>query len=412
MAQTEKSPAIRFKGFEDKWEEKKLGAIGDTFTGLAGKTKNDFGHGQGRFVTYMNVFSNPIANSQQIEPIEVDNSQNSVKNGDIFFTTSSETPQEVGMSSVWLGTVENVYLNSFCFGYRPISKLDNFYLAYFLRSPSFRKKMTFLAQGISRYNISKNKVMEIFIAKPSLYEQTQIGNYFKQLDGLIKLQGQKLKTVTNLKKAMLEKMFPKDGADVPDVRFKGFTDKWKKKSLQQIAGNYYGGGTPSTSFFGYWNGDIPWIQSSDLDEDAVLKLSVKKYITQLGLKQSATKLIPENSIAIVTRVGVGKLCIVPFKFTTSQDFFTLSNLSIDVVFGVFAISKTIQRELHAVQGTSIKGITKDELLRKEIYMPSDKKEQQKVGEYFQNLDNLINQSKQKIEQLKHLKHALLEKMFI
>src|SRR6185312_15478007 len=156
--------------------------------------------------------------------------------------------------------------------------------------------------------------------------------------------------------------------------------------------------------------NIPWIQSSDLKDGNLLKISIKKNITELGLKKSTTKLIPENSIAIVTRVGVGKLCIVPFKFTTSQDFFTLSNLNIDIIFGVFAVSNTIQKELHAVQGTSIKGITKDELLNKEITTPSII-EQTKIGSYFKQLDDLIQLQEQKLEKVTNLKKAMLEKMF-
>ena len=169
------------------WEQRKLGDIGETYTGLSGKTKADFGHGQARFVTYMNVFSNPISNPEMTEPIEIDPKQNEVEVGDVLFTTSSETPEEVGMSSVLLEKRGKTYLNSFCFGFRPSEKIDSYYLAYMLRSESAREKIILLAQGISRYNISKNKVMEIAVSLPSLDEQKLIGQYFRQLDNLITL---------------------------------------------------------------------------------------------------------------------------------------------------------------------------------------------------------------------------------
>ena len=169
------------------WEQRKLGDVGETYTGLSGKTKADFGHGQARFVTYMNVFSNPISNPEMTEPIEIDPKQNEVEVGDVFFTTSSETPEEVGMSSVLLEKRGKIYLNSFCFGFRPTEKIDSYYLAYMLRSESAREKIILLAQGISRYNISKNKVMEIAVSLPSLDEQKLIGQYFRQLDNLITL---------------------------------------------------------------------------------------------------------------------------------------------------------------------------------------------------------------------------------
>ena len=135
----------------------------------------------------MNVFLNPVADLSRTESVEIDKSQNEVQYGDVFFTASSETPEEVGMSSVWLENSVNTYLNSFCFGYRPIEDIDPYYLAYMLRSDSIRSKIVYLAQGISRYNISKNKVMEIDIPLPDKEEQKQIGKYFKDLDNLITL---------------------------------------------------------------------------------------------------------------------------------------------------------------------------------------------------------------------------------
>ena len=180
-----------FNGFEFgnsiTWEQRKLGDVGTTFTGLSGKTKEDFGHGNAGFVTYMNVFSNPIADLTQCEKVEIDSKQAQVKYGDIFFTTSSETPEEVGMSSIWLGKQPNIYLNSFCFGYRPSIPTNPYYLGFMLRSASVRKKFILLAQGISRYNISKNKAMEIVVSIPSDNEQEKVGTFFKEIDNLITL---------------------------------------------------------------------------------------------------------------------------------------------------------------------------------------------------------------------------------
>jgi len=202
-----KVPEIRFDGYTYDWEQRKLGDIGSTFTGLSGKTKEDFGHGDAQFITYMNVFSNPVANLEMTEAVEIDAKQNCVKKGDVFFTTSSETPEEVGMSCVMPENKDNIYLNSFCFGYRPTEKFDLDYLAYVLRADSFRQEMTFLAQGISRYNISKNKVMEVSIPIPNLEEQTMVGQYFSNLDHLITLHQRKCDELKKMKKYMLQNMF-------------------------------------------------------------------------------------------------------------------------------------------------------------------------------------------------------------
>lgn len=184
-------PQYKCINYIPTWEQRKLGNCGTTYSGLSGKTKEDFGHGNARFVPYTNVFDNPLADTERLEAVEIDSSQNKVAYGDVFFTVSSETPDEVGMSSVWLSDQDDVYLNSFCFGYRQDSTFDPHYLAYMLRSSSIRSDLTLLAQGISRFNISKNKVMELSVAVPSAAEQKQIGQYFARLDSLITLHQRK-----------------------------------------------------------------------------------------------------------------------------------------------------------------------------------------------------------------------------
>ena len=183
----ERYPELRFPGFTDAWEQRKLGSIGSTYTGLSGKTKEDFGHGEAKYITYLNVFQNTISNITMTDKVEIDPTQNEVKYGDVLFTTSSETPEEVGMSSVWLGDTPNIYLNSFCFGFRPNQKIDSYFLGYSLRAPYMRDKIKILAQGISRYNISKNKVMELEISLPNNEEQKLLGTFLQRIDLIITL---------------------------------------------------------------------------------------------------------------------------------------------------------------------------------------------------------------------------------
>ncbi|ECW8277428.1 restriction endonuclease subunit S, partial [Listeria monocytogenes] len=165
-AEGETKPKRRFAGFTDDWEKRKLSDLGKSFIGLSGKNKEDFGHGEAKFITYLNVFNNIISDLNGTECVEIDEKQINVNYGDVFFTISSETPGDVGLSSIWLGSEINVYLNSFCFGYRPTIEFDLYYLGFMLRSKLFRKKITLLAQGVSRYNISKNKVLDLEVPIP------------------------------------------------------------------------------------------------------------------------------------------------------------------------------------------------------------------------------------------------------
>ena len=166
----------RFVGFEGEWEEKRLGDIGCTFTGLSGKTKEDFGVGS-PYITYMNIFSNSKINVSIFDRVKVSENENQsqVKFGDIFFTTSSETPKEVGMSSVLLDKVEIVYLNSFCFGFRlhSFSVLSPYFARFLFRGAHIRRVISKLAQGATRYNLSKTQLLKIVFKIPSTIEEQQ-----------------------------------------------------------------------------------------------------------------------------------------------------------------------------------------------------------------------------------------------
>ncbi len=207
-------------------------------------------------------------------------------------------------------------------------------------------------------------------------------------------------------------MFPQQGEAVPEIRFKGFSGEWEKSCLENLCADIYGGGTPRISISEYWNGGIPWIQSSDISENQVGSVKSRKNITESGLSNSATKLIPGESIAIVTRVGVGKIVLMNNEYATSQDFLSLSKLKVDPLYAVYSIWKKLQSEKLSVQGTSIKGITKKELLSKEICVPNHKKEQTKIGTLFKHLDTLLAQHQAQLKKLNNIKQACLAKMFV
>lgn len=177
------------------------------------------------------------------------------------------------------------------------------------------------------------------------------------------------------------------------------SNDWEQRKLSELSEKTFGGGTPKTSNESFWKGNIPWIQSSDLIEGSLFDIEPRKYISQEAVDKSATKLVPENSVAIVTRVGVGKLAFMPFSYATSQDFLSLSVLKTEPQFTVYALYKKLQSELNAVQGTSIKGVTKNELLAKEIMIPCYE-EQEKIGSYLHSLDHLIT-----LHHRKYMKYA-------
>lgn len=194
------------------------------------------------------------------------------------------------------------------------------------------------------------------------------------------------------------------------IRFKGFTEAWEQRKLEELASKFTGGGTPNTSNPNYWNGEIPWIQSSDLEEDDVLSLTVKKHISQEGLKNSAAKIIPKNSLVIVTRVGVGKLVVNTQEIATSQDFLSLSGIKGNSRFLAYPLYSLLKKITQRVQGTSIKGITKTDFLKEAIFVPS-LEEQEKISSCMVEVDKLITLHQRKLNRFQKIRTTFLQKMF-
>ena len=400
-----KVPKLRFPGFEGEWEERKLSELGESYAGLFGKTKTDFGHGEGRFVTYMNVFRNPLADITEVEQIEIDNKQNQVKYGDVFFTISSETPTEVGMSSVWLDSSENVYLNSFCFGYRLKQKIDYYYFAYMLRSSRIRKKFVVLAQGISRYNISKNKVMEINVPVTSFAEQYKIGEFIKKIESLISIQSHQVAKLTRIKTGLLKKMFPQNGENTPEIRYPGFSDEWSQYRFGDL-------GTVAMNKRIYKeqtseNGEIPFYKIGTFggQPDAYISRELfEEYREKYPYPQAGDILISASG-------SIGRTV----EYTGRDEYFQDSNIvwfnhddRIDNSFlkCFYAIVKW-----YGIEGTTIKRLYNDNILKTIIWLPSIE-EQRALGRFFRRFDEFVESHQKKLKHLQRLKQGLLQQMFV
>ena len=395
-----KVPRLRFRGFSEDWEHRKVEELGDTFTGLTGKTKEDFGHGDATFVTYINVFSNPITDLKMTESVEIDAKQNQVEYGDIFFTTSSETPEEVGMSSVWLGNEANVYLNSFCFGYRPVTELAPYYMAFMLRSPNVRKKFIFLAQGISRYNISKNRVMDIEIPVPNIDEQRKVGQFFKDIDDLITLHQRKLDQLKELKKAYLQLMFPKKDETVPRVRFADFEDDWQLCKLGETF-SIIMGQSPNSENYTENPDDYILVQgNSDMKNNKV----VPRIWTTQGTKKAE-----KGDLILSVRAPVGEIGKTDYNVVLGRGVAAVKGN--DFIFQQLRKMKDSGYWTRYSTGSTFESINSNDIKEALINIPN-KDEQQKIGDLFTHLDDAIILNQNKLNQLKSLKKSYLQNMFI
>ena len=199
----------RLPEFTGEWEKYTVGKMGELYSGLTGKSKKDFDCGDAHYITFLNVLSNVKIDTSVLASVDVkeNESQNAVKKGDLFFNTSSETPEEVGMCAVLDEDLDNTYLNSFCFGFRLNDDTHNpLFLSYYLNSAIGRKIMSVLAQGATRYNLSKNNFAETVIKLPVKEEQTAIASILSDMDNEIEALEQKLTKARQIKQGMMQQL--------------------------------------------------------------------------------------------------------------------------------------------------------------------------------------------------------------
>ncbi|MGD2118955.1 MAG: restriction endonuclease subunit S [Chromatiales bacterium] len=198
---------------------------------------------------------------------------------------------------------------------------------------------------------------------------------------------------------------------LPKLRFLGFKNEpaWQEDYLGKM-GEFTGGGTPSKSNDSYWKGNIPWVSSSDVSEDSIHELKISRYITKKAIKESATKLVPENSILLVSRVGVGKLAISKKSVCTSQDFTNFTPKKDNLTFLAYYIKSISKTLLEYSQGMAIKGFTKEDVSKLQLFLPKPA-EQQKISDCLSSVDELIAAQTQKIDALKAHKKGLMQQFF-
>jgi len=195
----------------------------------------------------------------------------------------------------------------------------------------------------------------------------------------------------------------------PKLRFKEFSGSWSRESLGAL-GTFKGGGTPESQNKKYWNGDIPWISSSDISEDNLHNINISRKISDEAISSSATKLIPKDSILFVSRVGVGKLAINSVELCTSQDFVNFITKKNILFIGYYFLANKKYLTRYS-QGTSIKGITSDLISSFKINLPGDNAEQQKIASFLSSVDKKIELLAKKHELLEKYKKGLMQKIF-
>lgn len=413
-------PKIRFKGFDGEWNKVLVGNLGKTYSGLSGKCKDDFGFGNAHYITFLNVLTNAHIDTSILEHVDVKDGegQNAVKKGDLFFNTSSETPEEVGMCAVLDEDVENVYLNSFCFGFRMTNeKMCSAFFAYLMRSNIGRHIMSILAQGATRYNLSKASFCNTELLLPTdLEEQQTIASFLSSFDRQICLQTQRLEKLKQIKAASLQAMFPLEGETVPKVRFKGFKGEWDKVKLNTFAKRIMRKNSNLESTLALTIASAYGLVSqTDYFNNSLVGANLRNYYLlkkrEFAYNKSYSNGYPFGSVKRLDRYEQGILSTLYIVFGIIDD--TISSDYLTHFFDTTLWHKEVaERAAEGARNHGLLNIGAEDFLDINILKPQTKEEQQKIAVYFTSLDRQISLHSQRLEKLKQIKAACLDKMFV
>ena len=409
MTKKSDAPAIRFKGFSDAWEQRKLSELTSMHARIGWQnlrtsefldsgnymliTGTDFNDGAINFSTCHYVERERYEQDRNIQ----------IHNGSILITKDGTLGkvayvQGLSMPATLNAGVFNVQI-------KDANNVDEKYLFQYLKAPFLMDYVDKKATGGTIKHLNQSILVDFPVILPQRSEQTLIGAFFQQLDNLITLHQRKFEKLTNVKKSMLEKMFPQNGSSYPEIRFKGFTDPWEQRKLGEIGSvsmcrRIFKEQTSET-------GDIPFykIGTFGAEPDAFIS---RELFEEYKSKYPYPK---KGDILISASGSIGRTV----EFAGNNEYFQDSNivwLSHDE-----RLSNSFLKCFYSVvkwagiEGSTIKRLYNDNILNTVICMPSVP-EQEHIGLFFENLDNLITLHQRELEKLQNIKKSMLEKMFV
>ena len=390
-------PSIRFKGFTEAWEQRKLGDITESYSGgtpTAGK--KEYYDGNIPFIRSGEISDDKTELFISEEGLN-SSSAKMVKIGDVLYALYGATSGEVSISKL-KGAINQAIL-----AIQPHQNYDSQFLMQWLRKSKENIIGTYLQGG--QGNLSGNIVKELIIDVPIYEEQKQIGEYFRNIDNLITLHQRKYDKLVNVKKSMLEKMFPRDGKNVPEIRFSGFTEAWEQRKLGDV-------GTVSMCRRIFKEqtsevGDIPFYKIGTFGAEPDSFIS-KELFDEYKMKYPYPK---KGDILISASGSIGRTV----EFTGKNEYFQDSNIvwlshdgRIDNTFLKYFYNVV---KWSGLEGSTIQRLYNDNILKTEISIPSID-EQVAIGKYFTQFDHLITLHQREVEKLQNIKKSCLEKMFV
>lgn len=407
-------PKIRFNGYQDDWEQRKLGEIAE-FSKGSGYSKGDLIESGTPIILYGRLYTKYETSISEVDTyVEAKDGSVYSKGGEVIVPASGETAEDIARaatvdkSGVILGGDLNVV--------SPNEDINSAFLAISISHGNSQRELAKKAQGKSVVHIHNEEIKNLVVPFPAKAEQNKIVEYFSNLDYLITLHQRKCDETKKLKKYMLQKMFPQNGKSVPEIRFSEFTDDWEQRKLGELGSlkngmNFskeaMGVGYPFVNLQNIFGNNV--IAVSDLGKAMASDSQLKDYNLLNG-----DVLFVRSSVKLE---GVGEAALVPqtLENTTYSGFiirfrdeYGLDNNFKRFVFGIDSVRNQIMSQ---ATNSANKNISQSVLENLELAIPS-KSEQQKIGAYFSNLDNLITLHQRKCDELQNIKKYMLQNMFV
>lgn len=423
MQDNEKKPALRFKGFTDPWEQRKLAELTKTIT--TGKSVNsdegevsdgDIGVLKTSCVSYDRF------NSSESKPV-VKSEQQLVKcavEKDSVIVSRMNTPERVGACGYVSTDFPNLFLPDRLWKLKFQDTVDTYFVYMMLVSSAYKEKITSMASGTSgsMYNIPKETFLNLQLVIPAkIDEQKQLGKILKKIDTLITLHQRKYEKLVNIKKSMLDKMFPQNGVSVPEIRFKGFTDPWEQRKLGDAFERVVRKNTNNESRLPLTiSAQDGLVDQITYFNNRVASRDVSNYYLvyngEFAYNKSTSDGYPFGAVKRLDWYEKGVLSTLYIVFALKHpekddsDFMTVFYDTDRWHRGV------AERAAEGARNHGLLNISADDFFDIDTTMPEDKVEQEKIGRILKKLDTLITLHQRKLEKLQNIKKSCLEKMFV
>ena len=415
-------PKIRFNGYTEDWEQRKLGDVFEQTSNLVNPKEDEI---ELWSLTVEDGLTKKSDRYNREFLVKKDDNFKEVRPGDIVYNPMNMTLGAVGYN----GMAKSVAVSGYYTTMVAKENYDTYYINTWLKSPQAIRLYRTYATGslIEKQRVQFPTLSIIPVAFPKYEEQTKIGNYFHFLDNLITLHQRKCEQTKTLKKYMLQKMFPQDGEKVPQIRFEGFTEDWEQRKLGEVVkegileapldGNH---GEKHPTSDEYVESGIPFLMASDIHNGEVNIYSCR-YITKERAERLDKGFARNGDVLLTHKATIGETAILSnlmteYAMLTPQvTYYRIKNeerLNREYLYSFFN-SLDFQTELKTKAAQSTRpyiGITAQQNLK--IILPSEIDEQRKIGLYFGNLDRLITLHQRKCDELKEVKKFMLQNMFV